>query len=671
MKSIKRITAVLSALVIGMCTLAASPVIAKAEPLPSVSIYAETTNSYDVQAFTVVVDRESNYEAYVGSDLIKEGTIPAGGGYLEFSTSSTVRLEVYTPYDINDDGVMDTYKPTIGYSARSYYLTVSGVEDDGSVLFSEQLLMDANNYPEYVYNAPATVDAGSTVYTTSQSSVLIQYGSDDVTIPYTSGSREARHFSITYVDENDNVIYTETDPEETTLEYGQVKHIDADETFNYNGQEYQLISTVRSYDVTYDNAASAYVFEYAPVIAAPEEPYEITINLVDADNNNALLYSIRQTVDVGGSVRVELPNTYEVNFKQYVLEDGVENYIERDFDSTAPVKYDIPYRVAEESVPYDISINFIDYNNQDSILTTVSGTVTPDGAPFVYDLSSNNTYTDENGTEYQLMAGQGNENGQIVHTYGSATRVYNIYYTAQEVADPQPYAVTMRYISVSDNSVLETQEQEVEYGSSVEFEAAPENLTIDGTEYTRLNGQEDGVSHDYNVNRTDYAVYYIESDALEAEEVEPEVVTQVVTQYVTEEGTVVENEDGTAVPEAVPVTVVTGGDDEGTAYNEAGQEVEINEGNIEVVEPEEEVEAIPDEETPLGNQDLEEDADTETADSEASDNLEAIEDEETPLANQDLEESSAISPIVIVVIIAAAAVVAVLVVISVKRKANK
>lgn len=272
------------------------------------------------------------------------------------------------------------------------------------------------------------------------------------------------------------------------------------------------------------------------------------------------------------------------------------------------------------------------------------------------------------------MDGQGDENGQIVHTYGSTTRVYNVYYTAQEVANPQPYAVTMRYISVSDNAVLETEEQEVAYGSSVDFGAAPETLTVEGTEYTQLNGQEDGVSHDYNVNRTDYAVYYIESDALEAEEPEPEVITQVITQYVTEEGTVVENEDGTVVPETVPVTVVTDGQGGETAFNEAGQEVQINEGNIEVVEPETEPEAeeIPDEETPLANLDLNAgETGSETADNDSSDDLSLIEDEETPLANQDLTESTGLNPVLVSGIIAAAAVlVIVYIVISKKRKEN-
>ena len=586
MKSIKKLTAFLTAFVMACSLLIGTAFSVSAEPMPSVSIIPQATYSYNQQSFLVTVDRNSTYRAYEygSSSYFTEGSIPSGTSELTFNTSALVELRVYTPYTPDVGGTQNAL--TIGYSAQAYYLNVTGVGDDGVVLFQDQLLMDANNYPEYAYNAEPTIQVDGTVYTAEQTQYLIEYGSGDVTIHYTSGSSENHSFTISYLDEQDNTLYSET----KTLAYGESCQVTAPATFEYNGQTYQLTSRISSYDVTYDNAASAYVFEYAPVIPTPEEPYEITINLVDADNNNAVLYSIRQTVDVDSSVRVELPSTYEVNFKQYQLEEGVANYIEREFSSTDPVVYNIPYRVAAESVPYEISINFVDYNNPDIVLTTVRGTITPDGTPFIYDLSSNSTL-EVNGTVYQLMAGQGNENGQIVHTYGTATRTYNVYYTSEEVANPQPYAVTLRYISVSDNAVLGTQQQEVAYGSSVEFEAAPETLDVDGVEYTRLNGQEEDIVHDYNVNRTDYAVYYIESDALEAEELEPEVITQVVTQYVTEEGTVVENADGTAVPEAVPVTVVNDGQGGETAYNEAGQEVEINDGNIEVVNPD--TEAIP------------------------------------------------------------------------------
>ena len=621
MKNMKKLISFFMTLALTLGMLAGTAVPASAESAPSITIRPLVTSSPNEQAFSVTVERESDYEAYVSGSQIAEGNLSAGTTTLSFNQSSAVLLQVYSQYDSDDDGTLDRWNMVQGYSAQSYNLTVTAEGPNGQVLYTDTLLMDYNNYREYVYTPQASIQQGDVIYTPAAAQYLVEYGDTGLTIPYSSNRLENRNITVYYLDENDNQLHSEM----ITLAYGESYQLTAPASLESNGQTYQLTSAVREYNLTYDNADSTYVFEYAQVIPAPQEPYEITINLVDAENDNAVLYSIRQTMDVDRVVRVELPATYEVNFKQYQLADGVEPYIEREFSSTRSTVYNIPYVVSQESAPYSITINFVDYDNPETILSAMTATVTPDGEPYMYDVSSNSTL-EINGVTYQLMAGQGNENGQIVHTYGSTARTYSVYYTAQEVANPQPYSVTLRYISVEDNAVLETQQLEVAYGSSISFDAAPATVTVDGTEYTRLNGQEEAITHGYNESQTSYAVYYMATASLAEVEVEPEVITQVVTQYVTADGTIVENADGTSVPVTVPVTTVTGGDGDETNYNEEGQEVTIEEGTITV---------IPDEEVPLTptvpeSSAAETEAETETAaESEGVD----IEDEEVPLAS--------------------------------------
>ena len=658
MKGLKKLTAICMTFAMALWALAGTSVSADAAPAPGISISAVATDSYDQQAFVVSVEGYSEYEAYVGGSLIEEGSFGAGEHYLSFGTSSAVLLQVFTQYDSNDDGTPDKWTMEQRYSAQSYYLTVRGAADDGRELFQETLLMDANNYPEYVYNAPAAIQKGDTVYTAERSQYVISYGSGNVTIPYTAGSLEAKTFTVSYLDEQDNALFTET----RSLSYGETAELTAPASYEANGKTYQLTSAVRQYNVSYDNAAASYVFEYAEVIPAPEAPYEITINLVD-EADGAVLYSIRQTVDVNSLVRVELPSTYEVNFKQYRLADGVDAFVEREFSSTRSTVYNIPYVVAEESAPYDITIRFVDYENPETVLSAMTATVTPDGEPYQYDISSNASL-EINGVTYQVLAGQGNDNGQIVHTYGTSSRSYTVYYAAQEVEEPEAYTVTMRYISVSDNAVLETQQLQVAYGGTADFEAAPATLTVDGTEYTRLNGQEEAVSHQYNESQTSYAVYYMETESLAEVEVEPEVITQVITQYVTEDGTVIENADGTVVPDNVPVTTVTGVGEEDTNYNAEGEEVTIEEGEIAVIE-EEEVPLAPTPET-----DGTEAAETEAAETAEETEGVQIEEEDVPLANAvpTPEDGGSSNGLIIGIGAGAAAVIALAAAILVSRK---
>ena len=632
---------------------------ARAATPPVIEITSLVTNSPNEQSFSVYVDREASYSASNASGSVWDGTLAAGTQTLTFNSSDSVNLQVWTFYDRDDNGSKIPYSRNVS-SAMSYYMNISFVGRDGTSLGGETVVMDYYNYPEYTCTPPASIDMGDgTCYLLEGEAYRVfSYGQESATIYYTKGTMDAHPFTVTYVDQNNQEIYSYSD----SLEYGESAHIEAPETYEKDGKTYQLETANSSFDVTYDNVASVYTFEYAEVIPAPAEPYEITINLVDSENNNALLYSIRQTVDVDSTVHVDLPSTYEVNFKKYVLADGVEKFIEREFSSTRSTEYTIPYVVAEESAPYDITINFVDYNNPETVLSAMTATITPDGEPFIYDVNAS-AALDVNGVQYQVLAGQGNDNGQIVHTYGTATRTYNVYYSAQEVEEPQPYTVTLRYISIEDNSVLETQQQEVAYGSSVSFDAAPEELTVGDTNYVLLNGQDEAITHDYNESQTSYAVYYRDADV--EVEVEPEVITQVVTQYVTEDdGTAAENEDGTTVPVNVPVTTVTGEDGEETTYNEEGQQVTIEDGNVVTLE---------DEETPLA-----EGPETSAAaddDAEASaDSTTTIEDETTPLGALPVEADSNGSSVNMPLIIGGVAVVAVVIIagvcIAVIRKKN-
>ena len=450
---------------------------AAAASAPYASIQSQATSQYGYQTFSVTlgVGYEYTYEAVLDGAIIGSGSLTGGTTYnLDFSCAGQIILRVYTNYDANGDGFAETPFYEQGFSAQAYYLTVTCQGTDGTILQSEQIFMDAYNYPTYSYTAPASFEIDGTVYSiVGGTSRYLQYGDDNQVFEYAPGAMESKAFTVTYVDEADRVLYSDS----VSLNYGDAYTLTAPATYEANGVTYQLDSRVSSYDITYDNAASAYVFEYARMIEAPATPYEITVNLVDSDNNNAVLYSIRQTVDVDSVVHIDLPTTYEANLKQYQLADGVDNFIEREFSSTRSTEYNIPYVVAGETVPYDVVINFVDYNHPDVILSAMTATVTPDGEPFIYDIGSVPTL-DINGTTYQVVSGQGNGNGQIVHTYGTSSRSYNVYYTAQEIEEPQPYEVTLRYISIEDNSVIGTEVVEVAYGENVEFETAPETMTV-------------------------------------------------------------------------------------------------------------------------------------------------------------------------------------------------
>ena len=209
-----------------------------------------------------------------------------------------------------------------------------------------------------------------------------------------------------------------------------------------------------------------------------------------------------------------------------------------------------------------------------------------------------------------------------------------------------------------------TQSVEVAAGESYTMEV-PDTYETETNQYVKLAGQGETLVHNAGTAQSDYTVYY--RDVNDLQNVDTVVIQEETIYYdvpVTEEEIIYVDEETEALQ---PVTVVTNPTTgETQTYNPAG---ELITPDAETDETNPDTEAIPDEETPLANQDL--NAGDETASNDDSQDVSLIEDEETPLANQDLTESTAVNPGLIIGIVAAAAVlVIVYIVISKKRKEN-
>ncbi|NCB99249.1 MAG: hypothetical protein EOM34_01050 [Clostridia bacterium] len=556
------------------------------------SVRPLVSNSMYEQSFEVYMSVAGEYDLYYNG-VVTQQAVPLGAGTqtLTFATSDPADSIGIDIWALDENGEWDSRSAD---SLNPYYAPVKGIGEDGTVLFEDTVRLGYYSDYECTYEAPAEYDTGDTVYYCNSNIHVLTFGEEGYTFTYSKDVKQPRNIQINYVDGQNQQIGSTTE----TLNYGDVLNFEAPATYDANGKTYTLLSNAYA-TMSYDTASDVYTFEYAENIPAPEAPYEITINFVDTADN-AIFYSTTMTVDVNSIARMELPSVYYTGLKQYQLVDGTPNFVEREFSSTRATTYDIPYAVASETMPYDVAINFV--GDDGTSLGRMTTTLTADGEPWVYALDSTPVITTENG-EYRLISGQGNANGQIVCAYNgdAASRQleYQVVYTLETVEVPQPYEITLRYIDIGTNNVIQTVAQQVAVGETVTFNAAPESLTVDGTNLVRINGQDAPISHNYDEVQTDYAVYYIDPTIPAPEVV---AVDETVTEYVT-------LDDGTAVPEAVPVTLVTTTEGDVTAaFTADGQPLNVADGTLTPVQ---------DEEVPL--------ADT--------NNLTGIEDEETPKAD--------------------------------------
>lgn len=587
----KRIVSFALALILSLGMLGANAVEVKAaNGVPEISITPLVTESYDVQEFRVSVSVAAFYTVNGGA----EQSLAAGDHKLTFNTSDTVSLKVYAQ---GENGWVSETTTSI----NTYTTSVTCVNENNKVLKSDIITLSKVNQPEYIYTAPEVIDEGDSVYyKTSTPSIVFKYGDTAKIISYATFNKEAKTYTINYVDTNNKVIATES----KVISFGETASITAPATYTDGTDTYNL-KTTGSYNLTYETAQDVYTFEYVKQAPAAKQPYDITIKLVN--ENGTVLHTMKKSVDVNKSVTVAIPATYEVGQKQYKLADGEPTSITREYASTDAKTYTVNYVLSGETKAYDVTINCVD-KATGKVLATVTGTVEPDGAPYTYEISSKNSIK-ANGTTYQVISGQGNGNGKIVHAYGDAAKSYTVYYNAKQVKNPESYNVTMRYICVNDNVVLERETKTVKVNSSVTFDEAPETLTVDGKEYILLNGQDGTTVHKYNDSQKSYAIYYRDA----AIEMDPDDI--VIPLPGTDEGD--QDADAPTTPGTTATPGTTGNDDEtsteadeSVVTEESSETAAENEQSSEALESE--VEIIEEEDVPLAAnaQDAEEEDDS-------------------------------------------------------------
>lgn len=616
----KRIFSLALALIMCFGIVAVGAETVYAAEVPTVTITPLVTDSVNKQAFEVNIPQQNETytlkEALYSTDGgVNYAAMPeTGNTTMTFDTSATINLKVVAKYANASGSIKNVVAEKT--SINAYRVFVSFVTEDNLPIPGEEpvsILLSKYDEPEVTYNAPAVISQGEIEYRPVLSStIVLKYGDGNRSIKYAKETKAAKTVTVKYVDASNNVdLYTEP----KTLSFGDpALNISAPATYTKDGSNYALKSTA-SYNVTYENAQSVYTFEYTKQAPAAQLPYDITVNLVD--ENGTQLHSMKKSIDVGATATVELPATYVVGLKTYKLADGQAAAIVREYASAESKTYTVKYVLSGETAAETVTINFVDQASGKT-LDTLTATVEPDGAPFTYDISSKN-YVEKNGVTYQVLAGQGNSKGKIVHAYGDSTKTYNLYYSAKLEKNPESYAVSMRYICVNDNKVLSTETKIVKVNSSVTFESAPKTLKVAGKEYILLNGQNAATVHKYNDAQTNYEIYYRDASIkVENNDIIYVPGTNVdqgeTSQPTTPGDTTVENNDAeepqnqqTTVPGAVTET-----EDEETAEPTTGEEDEEETseavGEIEESEessaPGEEVEIIEEDEVPLADKPL-------------------------------------------------------------------
>lgn len=170
-----------------------------------------------------------------------------------------------------------------------------------------------------------------------------------------------------------------------------------------------------------------------------------------------------------------------------------------DKERTYVVKYEVMDQTRE--------VTWTIQNLAISIAEDGSWTSTPIGEDQTYTVQPGETVTHNpkaityNGTTYVPVQ------DEYTYTYGDTNLLQQVYYTPDGYVPNVSYTVTLQFVNIANNNVLQSQSVMVNPGADTEI-TCPAQFTAGGNTYVRLGGQSDTYRHSYYSPKRTYTIYY-------------------------------------------------------------------------------------------------------------------------------------------------------------------
>ncbi len=348
---------------------------------------------------------------------------------------------------------------------------------------------------------------------------------------YEQVSTGAVNGSINYIDLEGNVIRPVTvydiSPEGTpaTIE----------KAFFFNGKYYRTVGYLGSSEIMLYPTRANYTVRVMEVAGMDTSAYQLTVRFEDEDGT--LLWS--DALDVKGKgYQYALPKTFSMKFEAgvnyYSLqglgvvdeEGGVaplsddaqwtetvdlstaldEGLLESQGDGT----YVLTARYASQDVEQRATfvIREIDGSTHQQ-LGNVALEITPDqAAEYIPEAK------EIDGVTYVPWTGN---TEPLRYTWSNLADgielMQNVYYVPEGYVPSEAYDITVQYVSVPNGEILRTETITVspELTDAITI-TGDERFTLNGTEYIRMNGQEQGIRHRYFDNADTYSIYYYDAN---------------------------------------------------------------------------------------------------------------------------------------------------------------
>lgn len=441
---------------------------------------------------------ESNAQTDANGDMV--GVVSVELAANSFSHDDTYSIAVYgdrAETDLIYDGTVTTYFAQYEDANKSEPLVVRTLEGDEDRPFSAP---ETRTYNGITYQLempePQDVD-GQQCYVYAPSVEVAE-------------SVEG-HVSYYDIDNTASPIRVDT----ATIANGESKQVAIPSIIEstQDGALYRTLQLSNSVTLSYPGA-----YEYSIMCKRLSDDwnqvgkfYKASINYVDEEGNK---------LGVVDAVIVNKPYTYTAPNRIYVNDDGtVRQYQLKD---EAVLKLE-PGDTDEASKEYNIAYGAVD-DKAERTWTVVceNGSVAPNDPQRIIE-SECIDYKGEPGTTAKHVTKQKITIDGVDYVPSAAAQdVYehdfgvadmdveqHIYYVPDGYVAPEAYQVTVKYVNIASNEVIDSQSYTATPSMRSDLEiSTPETFSANGIEWIRLNGQEYPIRHSFYSAAREYVVYY-------------------------------------------------------------------------------------------------------------------------------------------------------------------
>ena len=409
------------------------------------------------------------------NDPAKQGvtlTIDSNGQSKSFRSLNEYYVNVY--YKDQAGNVLETSRAVCSKNGGVSFTAAQSVQKDG-----ETYLLNDNSYKEYTYQSEIT----------------------QIVFQYQHQVKQAYTCPITYFDQDGNQIGSAS----MTVQPYTTGSFTAPQSYTgVNGRKYNLIAGQNGISHPYDLGMKEYTFRYQFVRDDVTYPYSIRIQYVTADSG-VLLTSKSVTVQPDQTVSFDVASSYTTaSGLRYDRASGQSATISHTYGSNTRA-YTVKFNLAYATSPYDISVRYVD-SLTGKVLQTNSVHV---GLNETARFSAAASFKAD-GETYLIASGQSKE---VVHNFGTAQRVYNVYYNSKSAGAVDSYNVSIRYFDLTSQTVIYSTTETATLGNTLSINP-PQSYTANGKTYVLLSLENAAITHEfYNTQHAYVFSYYEQGDA--------------------------------------------------------------------------------------------------------------------------------------------------------------